>query len=318
MRPEDLFAEPTLKQVTVWSRGVILGKEGRDVAFALANAAMREGKHVQAFENYVDLPDRVNVPVTAYARISAEPIESRFLYENYAHDVVVIVEESLIRGPVLDHITPGAVLVVNSKRPAAELARLLPRHPNLESIVTVDASGISSSVKSLSGQEGATDATGIGGGWAGPLAGAVVRATGLATLESLLAVVKDPRAAQRGYETATVTPAQELFERGLGKPWAGDSQPKRYLEAPFAGTVEAPGRRNDKMVTGTWRITRPVLTPELCTQCMICVVDCPDACITLTETAVQVDYEYCKGCGICTQVCPTEAFKDVPELDFAV
>lgn len=316
MTPEGLFAEPNLKQVTIWSRGVILGKEGRDVAFSLANAARREGKYVQAFENYVDLPDRVNVPVASYARISTEPIESRFLYENYAHDVVVVVEESLIRGPVLDHITPGAVLVVNTKRPAAELARFLPRHPNLKAIVTVDASGLSAAAKSLSGQEGATDAAGIGGGWAGPLAGAVIKATELVSLDSLLAVVKDPSGARRGHDTCTVAPAQDLFAQGLGSPWSGDPEPKRYLEAPFAGTVAAPERRNDKMVTGTWRIVRPVLTPELCTQCMVCVVDCPDACITLTDAAVAVDYEYCKGCGICTNVCPTEAFRDVPELDF--
>ncbi|MFP3162015.1 MAG: 4Fe-4S binding protein, partial [Acidilobus sp.] len=29
---------------------------------------------------------------------------------------------------------------------------------------------------------------------------------------------------------------------------------------------------------------------------------------------VYVDYEYCKGCGICAEVCPTHAIEMVPEV----
>lgn len=315
MDPRELFAEPTLKQVTVWSRGVILTKEGRDVAFLMAEAGRAEGKFVQAFENYVDLPDRVNVPVSSYARLATEPIESRFLYENTTHDVVVLIEESLIRSPVLNNIQPGAVLVVNTKRTPAEIARFLPRHPHLKSIVTLDASGLAQVKATLSGQEGATDATGLGGGYAGPLAAAAAKASGLVGLESLQQVAKDSALIQRGWEMGTVAPAQELFAQGIGQEFTGDVPPKVYMTAPFAGTVEAPEHRNDKMITGIWRITRPVLQAELCTQCLVCVVDCPDGCISLTQNAVAVEYEYCKGCSICTAVCPTQAFHDEPELD---
>ncbi len=316
MNPVELFAEPTLKQVTVWSRGVILVKDGRDVSFLLANAGRMDGKHVQAFENYVDLPDRVGVPVSSFARFADEPIESRFLYENTSHDVVVLVEETLVRGPVLNNMNNGGVLVVNTRRTAAEIARFLPRHPHLKYIVTVDAAGIAKGKFTLSGQEGASDAEGFGDNLGGPLAAEVAKATGYCTLESLMKVAKDPVGIQRGWDLATITPAQELFERGIGKPFTGDVPAKVYETAPFAGTVPAPDKRNTLMVTGTWRTLRPVLNADLCTQCLVCVVDCPDACITLNKNAVAVDYEYCKGCGICTAVCPTEAFRDEPELDF--
>lgn len=316
MDARELFAEPTLKQITTWSRGVILIKDGRDVSFVLAEAGRKDGRQVQAFENYVDLPDRVNVPVTSFARIADEPIESRFLYENYAHDVVVVLEESLVKSPILNNITPGATVVINSARSPEEVAKFLPKHPNLKNIVTVDCSRLGKAEQTLSGQEGATDATGIGGGYAGPLAGAVCKATGVVTLEGLKKASKDPKACQYGFDTCQIGDAQAIFAKGIGKEFTGDVPPAVYHEAPFAGTVPAPDKRNWGMVTGNWRMERPVLTPELCTQCMVCILNCPDACIKLTDAAVEVDYEFCKGCGICTNTCPTNAFKDVPELEF--
>ena len=56
-------------EITVWTRGVIMDKEARDVANAFAQAAKLEGKFVQAFDNYEDLPDRVLVTTRKYARI---------------------------------------------------------------------------------------------------------------------------------------------------------------------------------------------------------------------------------------------------------
>ncbi|MBI2874223.1 MAG: 2-oxoacid:acceptor oxidoreductase family protein [Firmicutes bacterium] len=199
--PRELFEEKGLRQVTVWTRGVVLIKEARDVVTALAGAAAREGKQSQAWENYVDLPDRINVPVKAYARISDRPIESRYIYENEAPDIVVVVEESLVKGnPILDGLRPGGTLVVNTRRRPEEIARFLTPGSGLGLLAVVDAAGIATTEKTLSGQEGASDASGIGGGWAAPLSGAVVRACGLVGLPSLEAVVKAPEAARIGYE----------------------------------------------------------------------------------------------------------------------
>ncbi|MGB4338352.1 MAG: 4Fe-4S binding protein [Bacillota bacterium] len=86
--------------------------------------------------------------------------------------------------------------------------------------------------------------------------------------------------------------------------------------APFAGTVAGTVGANDKMVTGNWRSARPVLNRELCTQCLMCWISCPDACITPDEEAVVHNYEYCKGCGLCASVCPVGAVTMSPELDF--
>jgi hypothetical protein len=68
-------------QITVWARGVVQDKEGRDIANGVASAAGKDGKFTQAFDNYVDLPDRVNVPLRKYARISEEEIEERYQFK---------------------------------------------------------------------------------------------------------------------------------------------------------------------------------------------------------------------------------------------
>lgn len=215
---KELFAEPTLTQVTVWCRGVLENKESRDTAYALASAAGKEGKFVQAWENYVDLPDRVNIPIRAYARIAEAPIETKYIYENEQPDVVVLTDETLIKGArendkpnfpgnphnPLEGLKPGGVLVVNTRRSPEYLRKFLPKQTNLTRLVCVDASGMGAAAATLSGQEGATDATGVAGGWAALLAGAVAKATGLVKVESLKAVAKNPDAVQRGFDTAVV------------------------------------------------------------------------------------------------------------------
>ncbi len=193
-------------EITVWTRGVVKDKEGRDVANGLAAAANREKKFTQAFDNYVDLPDRVNVPLRKYARISEEEIEMRYDYENERPDVVVVVDASIVKGVnVLRGMAKGGVLVVNTKRKPEEILKFIPNKDLLKSIACVDADGIAgTSTVDFSGSEGGVDAVGLGAGIAAPLLGAVAKATSLVNLDSLNAVVKNTQALQRGFaETVT-------------------------------------------------------------------------------------------------------------------
>ena len=206
MTSENLFEEPGLKQITVWARGVYENKEARDVVVALTEAAALEGKHVQAWENYVDLPDRICVPVRAYGKISNQVIESRYVYENEVPDIVVLTEETMVKGiDILAGIKSGAVLVINTKRSAEYLLKFIKKGTeNLSRIVTVDANSLAKSIITLSGAEGATDASGIGKGMGAALAAAVVKASGIVELDSLLKIVANTSAAKKAYEQAVV------------------------------------------------------------------------------------------------------------------
>jgi len=59
--------------------------------------------------------------------------------------------------------------------------------------------------------------------------------------------------------------------------------------------------------TGAWRSTKPILDHERCTECGLCWLYCPEACID-SET-FDIDYDYCKGCGICAEECRPGAIK---------
>ena len=55
-----------------------------------------------------------------------------------------------------------------------------------------------------------------------------------------------------------------------------------------------------------WRIEKPVFNKDYCIDCQFCWVYCPDmSIISRDKKMVGLDYDHCKGCGICVQVCPT-------------
>lgn len=71
--------------------------------------------------------------------------------------------------------------------------------------------------------------------------------------------------------------------------------------------------------TGDWRAKRPVIDPNRCTpskkkrpSCFLCWLYCPEG-VVKRGIPVQIDLEYCKGCGICCEECPTKAITMVQE-----
>lgn len=52
-----------------------------------------------------------------------------------------------------------------------------------------------------------------------------------------------------------------------------------------------------------------------CDSCDLCRIFCPDLCIMRDEKTgeIEIDYDFCKGCGICAAVCPKGAINMVLE-----
>jgi len=79
-----------------------------------------------------------------------------------------------------------------------------------------------------------------------------------------------------------------------------------WKSLPIGGLLLEPGS-SVKYKTGDWRASRPVVDPNKCTNCLLCWIYCPDMAIMRGEKVVEINYDFCKGCGICAAECPVKA-----------
>ncbi|MDR0426973.1 MAG: 4Fe-4S binding protein [Dysgonamonadaceae bacterium] len=56
-----------------------------------------------------------------------------------------------------------------------------------------------------------------------------------------------------------------------------------------------------------WRTEKPVVNNSRCTACRQCYLCCPEGVIFKKDEVIDIDYSFCKGCGICARVCPKKA-----------
>ena len=90
------------------------------------------------------------------------------------------------------------------------------------------------------------------------------------------------------------------------KPYLRDYVPTSYDDIPEATAYEA-----GYLVTKNagWRNARPVLDETKCIGCLNCYLYCPDGVIFREGSKVGIDYDFCKGCGICSKICKLQAIK---------
>jgi len=137
----------------------------------LARAAIEEGKYVQSFPEFG--PERMGAPVRAFTRVSNEPIQMHCAV--YNPDVVAVLDPSLLKAvPVTEGLNDEGILIVNSKENPAKIRGMLKIEKR--KIWTVPATEIA--IKILNRPIMNTG-----------MLGAVARATGMVSLESVEKVV---------------------------------------------------------------------------------------------------------------------------------
>ncbi len=82
---------------------------------------------------------------------------------------------------------------------------------------------------------------------------------------------------------------------------------KSYKDMLIGGLLDVAGSSKE-FKTGDWRSLRPIWDKNKCTHCMICQPMCPEGAILICnqDAAIkrkETDLDYCKGCGICANVC---------------
>ena len=138
-----------------------------------ARAAIAEGKYIQSFPEFG--PERMGAPVTAFTRISDEPI--RMHCAVYQPDVVAVLDPTLLKTvKVADGLKEdGGNIVVNSKDSPIETRKLL--NSTIGKLWTVPASEISLKILGMPITNTA-------------MLGAVARVTGIVSLETIEKMVR--------------------------------------------------------------------------------------------------------------------------------
>ncbi len=77
-----------------------------------------------------------------------------------------------------------------------------------------------------------------------------------------------------------------------------------WKDLAIGGVILKAGSSAEKKTAG-WRTYRPIRDNEKCIHCLRCWIFCPDSAIKVKDGKVAgIDYDHCKGCGICAQECP--------------
>ena len=114
------------------------GQGAKTASLLLADAAFNTGKYIQGFPEYG--PERMGAPITAYNRISDEPIT---VHSNiYEPDYVVVVDETLIEAvDVTAGLSENGAIVVNTQKSPYEIRGSLKGYKG--KVCTIDARTIS-------------------------------------------------------------------------------------------------------------------------------------------------------------------------------
>jgi 2-oxoacid:acceptor oxidoreductase gamma subunit (pyruvate/2-ketoisovalerate family) len=139
----------------------------------LARAAIAEGKHIQSFPEFG--PERMGAPVTAFTRISTEPIQIHCAV--YNPDVVAVLDPTLLKTvKVAEGLNDdGGNIIVNSKEDPSQMRRILGTDKG--KVWTVQATEISIKLLGMPITNTA-------------MLGAVARVTGIVTMETIEQMIK--------------------------------------------------------------------------------------------------------------------------------
>lgn len=325
-----------MKEIVIHGRG---GQGAVMAAQALASAAVYEGKYATAFPHFG--AERRGAPVRGFARISDTPIHRKS--QVYNPDYVIVLDPRLAglvdiaRGMephIPEEISPSHIL-------EGHMAKMRDVCEGLgeEGTIVLNTSHNPEDVElSIKVRTGVVDATSIALRILGhpvtnsSMLGAFSKVTDEVSLEAIEHGITDIfgsrlgedlaerniKAADEGYDSAKIGVCKGGKVYEAEKKWLPDVN-----ELPLGCIVGSEETEVGKIgpgsyvenKTGTWRTFRPVLDEEKCTYCQLCWFHCPEGCIRRVpeRKVVKIDYTYCKGCGICSEVCPVDAIHLVKE-----
>lgn len=295
-----------------------------------AAATLSAGAHALAFPTFG--PERRGAPMCAYTKISHAPIGDRSAVQRA--DIVVYLDETLLHDGWESELAPGGIMLLNTSH-ATDDAR----------IIGLDADAISANILGrpipntafLGAIAAVSDAVALEDIHAG------IKATMSERLQE-----KNLKIASAAYEALTSCNGRTTGERKANAREGNNAASEAFAQALSHAKARPEGRFTPQLHStfsadpsqfarltcftaghlvsenAGWRSVKPVLDPDACTMCLSCYMSCPDGTIYKmcndagAATALGIDYGFCKGCGVCAEVCPAHCIAMIPEEDAEV
>jgi pyruvate ferredoxin oxidoreductase gamma subunit len=267
----------------------------------LGSAFFAVGYEVQDAPRYG--AERRGAPIDASVRASRAPLRERGALRS--PDLVVVADETLIAvaaAGVLAGVDAHSWLLIRSDAPASAWRERLARP---ERVLTWPAASDERAELPFLGSACAAAAARLVGAISWP------------ALEAALA----GEISGVGWLDQNLAQAHASWERLAPHAGAVTEGPDRLATPADPGWIELPldppslaapdvraALTSLEVKTGLWRTQRPVIDPLRCHGCAwICSSLCPDGAIAVTAGLPLIDYDHCKGCGVCVAVCPHHA-----------
>ena len=288
-----------------------IGGQGANLAGKILSEAaiLIAGYNGASFASYGS--EKKGTPVKSFVRICDPEQDVRINSPVEEPHILVIFHESLIESqPVTAGVKPDSTVIVNTSKTPDEMRDILKLQGG--TIYTVDAIKIAREEKVR-----------INTVLLGPVAKAMEFFFDKKNIEESIKHVfskKYPhlldsnlKGFNRGYEEVEIKKFEddgkyEYVEYTMVLPKLG------YENAPIGGTITNPGNTVLKDFSASRVGYIPVWNEDKCTNCGECEVVCPDACFVWEESVNPktgrpqtvlrgIDYQYCKGCGKCVEMC---------------
>ena len=192
-------------ELTVWTRGIIMDKEGRDIVNSVADG--RPHSRASSRRRWRTTSTTPIAPTRrrgSTAGSATREIENALTYENEQPNIVVLVEQTMVKGwDYMRGMPPGGTLVINTHYSPDYMLRFVPGPERLAQLVCVDAAKLADhkwlyyrlgelGLDRLSTEGAAERSKAIAPDIAAPLIAAVVKTTGIVKLRDHRADDREP------------------------------------------------------------------------------------------------------------------------------
>lgn len=301
------------------------GGQGAFTAARLLGAAatLSGERYALAFPSFG--PERRGAPMRAFTKISDAPIGDRTAITSA--DIVVYLDGTLFASGWDSELKEGGICLVNSAEPIDD-----------ERVIALDATGLA--LEALGRPIPNTVFLGLIAGLDCGISQDEVEEAirqymapklhdkNIALVEQAVALAQNYQAAASAEPASSVEVSPEVLAATVHevRPHADELIiPTLRSSVPGPAVYAVDTCFEGGFITqknAGWRNIRPSVNAEKCTGCLQCYLYCPDGTIFKRETgevrpkpAIAFDYDFCKGCGVCAQVCKFGAITMVSEVE---